>query len=317
MNSLISFALIQAAVAQTNPTWYGLIQQAANAAYQLAILDDNAKIQSVVGTVAFSAGEHGHMDAFRSLSGYSFVASSTQLDAQSYIYNISNTDASIISKTPCPGLCHNVHVDHDSLEVFTVSISKTIQVLGVENGQTFPVVDITSAVGSGTIRAGHTTHCSATKHVYVGVDNAGRQPDVIISVDLVNKNIDSVETLAFPIFTSLWASCSGNRQIGGTVLDNATSTGFFETVDPTVTPPQNPTVESKIQLPLDYAFTGLITATETESILITTLYNSSSDADPYQVDRHYMWVVSPGGPSADFIEPLDYLLVGAAWSELQ
>jgi hypothetical protein len=105
---------------------------------------------------------HTQTNAFRCGVGFCLFAAVSQATGGSAVYNISWTDASVQSRTPFPGaVIHNLHMDADTGDVVTVVqyTSGRREVAKVQEGQLIPVLDITAAVGNGTIHHGGTTHC--------------------------------------------------------------------------------------------------------------------------------------------------------------
>lgn len=92
-----------------------------------------------------------------------------------------------------------MHVDFSSGTAYTFSFEgpggSRAEVVSVTAAGAVQVADITSAVAGGNVRPGQTTHCSATKHMYVGVDHGGAGKDQVLAVDLTKGAVDQTVTL--------------------------------------------------------------------------------------------------------------------------
>lgn len=259
--SFIASLVAGFAVAQSD-TWWGLRpNQASASAVDVITLSDKGAVDSVVGTIKLGNGEVTWPDGFRCVRGFCLF-STTQfvsgVAVGSFVYNISNTDASVTSKIACPGLCADVHVDYSSGQVYTLSRAIGKAVLSeVTPAGVVSILDVTNAVGSGTVQPGQTTHCSEqgpSGHFFVGVNNGGKS-DVVLSIDLASRQIDLTYKLAQPLFAALWAKCAGDGVIGG--LSATPSGGLaFGSVDTTGTY----TPGDSVSLPGGYTPTGLLTA---------------------------------------------------------
>ncbi len=98
---------------------------------------------------------------------------------QSWLYNVSATDASIISKTRLDGIAYNLHVDLATGACYTVLLAldsspRTAVVVEVMNGVVTPLIDLSPNLGAkGVIHPGGSTQCSDTNIMWVAVDNGG------------------------------------------------------------------------------------------------------------------------------------------------
>lgn len=146
------------------------------------------------------------------------------------------------------------------------------------------VADITKEVAGGDVRPGQTTHCSATKHMYVGVDHGGAGKDQVLAVDLVKGVVDQTVTLQVrapgpgarflhppttlapptaaaaqvPLFAALWATCDGSGIVGGVSYEtSAAGEASFGTVDPKGAY----TKKASVQVTPGLEPSGLLTAT--------------------------------------------------------
>ena len=169
MRALLSAAILSAASAQT---WYGLLPTATSAkaaganSVTLVTLTDKAKIVNTIGSVQLAPLEKTWPDGFRCIKGFCLFATTaflptSPLPTNSWIYNVSAKDASIISRASCDGFCRDVHVDYRTGRVFITSVAEqSTTVVEVAGNTTTPVVDITAAVGEGALNVGQSTHCS-------------------------------------------------------------------------------------------------------------------------------------------------------------
>lgn len=276
------------------PTWFGFRPTAGKpGSVDLVELTDKAVVTNVVGSVVFgNSKEYAWPNAVRCLPGppaFCLLAT-TIADAASstgntsFVYSVSSKDAKIIYRTECPGasgrsrlsghreltpspptragVCNQMHVDFSSGTAYTFSFEgpggSRAEVVSVTAAGAVQVADITTAVAGGDVRPGQTTHCSATKHMYVGVDHGGAGKDQILAVDLTRGAVDATVTLQVPLFAALWATCDGSGIIGGVSFEtSAAGEASFGTVDAkgAYTP------KSKVQVTPGLVPSGLLTAT--------------------------------------------------------
>lgn len=318
MNSMLSLLVAASAASAVCAQWWGITPASANSV-SLVELGDNAVIQQTVGQVALGAGEVTWVDAVRCI--YSFCLFSTTTTSggstASFVYNVSTSaGARVLSKSSCPATCAHMHVDHSTGNAYTLSVDATkrvFQVVEVTNGAARLVADISSLVKGGSVGPGQTTHCSATKHMYVGVNNGGAGPDVVLAVDLIAGRVDAITKLSVPLFDALWGTCDGSGVIGGISYTPGGGAGQNGTVAfGTVDARGVYTQKASVSAPPSFVPNGLLTATSPatfQDAFIATLYPPSGTPT-----SGYLWSVDPyGGGSDDFVSPITYFLVGAAW----
>jgi hypothetical protein len=327
LSSAVSLSFVSLAAAQA-PTWYGLRPQE-NALNSVELLDltDGAVVRSVLGSVKLGAGEYAWPDAVRCLPGFclfatSVVASGPGAEDESFIYKISTVNAQVIYKASAPGICAHMHADFTTGHAYTLCIEDSSTgyravVTEVTGTQPIAVADITANVAKGKVAPGQTTHCSAFKSMYVGVDNGGAGKDVVIAVDLTAGKVSKVTTLADPLPSSLWATCDGSGVIGGlsfapgaTPTMNGTATfGAFDANG-------NYKVDSTVGVWANHVPSGLLTGTSPASFqdaFIAAFYPEGTLSNA-STTKGAIWAVDPyGGGSDDIVTAFSYYLVGAAW----
>jgi len=257
---------LASALAQPSPEWFGLRPSAsAPNAVELVTLDDGAVVRAVLGAISLDAGAVAATDAFRCIQDFCLFAAGVPGGAGSTVYKVRQADAGVEWSAPCPGACEHMHVDYTSGDAYTLSINGGVTaVVEVSQPHAYTVVvDISAAVAGGTVRPGQTTHCSAYKHMYVGVTAPGGGA-AIVSVDLVARAVDRVMPLPAgrAMFDSLWATCDGSGTIGGVSWTPGAgavgnSTAEFGTLDAA----GRYTARARVGVPAGLEPTGLLTAT--------------------------------------------------------
>ncbi len=167
------------------PTWFGFRPSKSPQSLDLVELSDTAVVLKVIGSVNLQSGEYAWPNAVRCLPGPPAFClfATTQVNGvgaagnESFVYRVSTADASVVYKQPCPGVCNQMHVDYTSGTAYTFSFEgpggTRAEVISVTAAGPVQVANITAAVAGGAVRPGQTTHCSATNHMYVGVDHGG------------------------------------------------------------------------------------------------------------------------------------------------
>ena len=226
----------------------------------------------------------------------------------------------MVWRAVCPGTCAHIHVDYASTRAFTFSFEGAggarAEVLEVpaSGGAPLPVADVTAAVAGGDVRAGQTTHCSATNHMYIGVAHGGAGADQVLAVDLARGVVDKVITLQHRLFDALWATCDTTTggAIGGVSFDAASGTAEFGTVDDSGAY----TKKSSVAIAAGFVPSGLLTATSPASYqdaFIAAFYPPGALTNASHA-AGLLWSVDPyGGGTDDTTAPIPYMLIGAAW----
>ncbi len=181
------------------------------------------------------------------------------------------------------------------------------------------VVDVTSSMGAGgTTKPGQTTHCSAFKHMYINAVSASG--DVIISVDLVAKRVDKITQIAAnaPNFDSIWGTCDGSGVIGGVSWTPGAGAASNSTAQfGTLSSSGSYTLAKMIGVPPGLEPTGLLTATSPANYadaFLAAAYPVGTLSNATDV-KGYTWAVDPyGGGGDDFVAPIPFYLIGAAWT---
>lgn len=217
-----ALVLLGALVAGAAAQWVGMTPNpAAPRSIELFHLGSKGTRERSVGTVEVTAAESVNPGAFRCMPGGGFCVFATQNAAgsDSWLYNVSAADARVFERTYFPGvLVQNVHLDASSGAAIVVAVAQNVSaaVLEVQGGKVTPVVDITNFVGNGTVPRGSSTACASSRLLWVGVKAAVR-PDLLLTVDLVNRRLTRSTPLSFPLLDALWANCNTNV-VGGTNL---------------------------------------------------------------------------------------------------
>jgi hypothetical protein len=325
MKVSISLALSFATLALGQaPTWYAF-RPSTTAPSSLDLIDitDGAGVNTVIGTVALGAGEVAWPDAVRCLPGFCLVATSVAASGhgaedESFVYKVNTANAAILYKVPAPGICAHMHVDFQTGHAYTLCVNGASALVVEVTGLTpITVVDISSSVARGRVAPGQTTHCSAFQSMYVGVDNGGAGNDLIVTVDLTNKVVSKTMKLSSPLPRALWATCDGSGVVGGVSFTpgaspavNGTATfGAFDSSGAFK-------VDSTVAVFPGLEPSGLLTATSPatyQDAFLAAFYRPGTPANSTDATGA-LWAVDPyGGGSDDFVSPIDFYLIGAAW----
>lgn len=246
--------------------------------YDIVELSDAAVITKRVAAVAVSANEVVHTDAMRCLFG--FCAFTTTLHgaagapSTSYAYRINTTTAAVIAKTPLLGDCAHMHVDYNSGNLYTLCLENAASgpfadVVEVSGAAPVVVAKIAAAIAGGAVLPGQTTHCSAYKSMYIAVSHGGAGMDTVVTVDLVAARVKSVVKLADAAPRALWATCTGDGEIGGVAWAPGAGAGASGTASfgefSAATGAYKPL--ASVAVPATLEPTGLLTETETEQAI--------------------------------------------------
>ena len=309
------------ACAQPLPDWLALRPSSSPSAYDLIKISDGAAFESLIGTIVLARGEVPFTDAMRCLPGYCVFA--TQTGKNSAVYSVSNTNATILYRTPCPGTCAHMHFSIGTRTPYTLSQqpSGVSQVLEVLPTGVRLVGDVSDAIGAGAVAPGQTTHCSATDHMYVGVVRGGAGKDAILAVSLTTGAVDNTTTLNVPLYSALWAACDGSttRVFGGISLTPASTPGANATLAfGHVSATGMYSEDVSVSVPPNFVPNGMLTATSDRSTgndFAATLYPPTYAADDATATG-YLWVVDAWGTEtvADELSEFAYNLIAASWA---
>lgn len=299
-----ALALATAAPPPPLPTWFGVRADPSNpAAHQLVVLSDTAAVLSVVGPLALAPGEVPLTDAMRCLPGFCVLAVSTP--SGSAIYRVANANATTQWRAPCAGRCGNVHFDIPSETVVALSQAAgraTVVGFAAGNGTARALGDITAALGGAAVGPGQTSHCSATRHVYVGVAGA----DAVLAFSLATGRVDATTALRAPLPAALWAACDANGFLGGL------SAGAGQLTFGVFAANGSYTESAHVALPAGFAPTGLLTATSDRgasgNLFLATVRGASGAVEA-------AWVVDPWGTGTDqdALTDFGFDLLAASW----
>jgi polygalacturonase len=293
------------------PTWFGIraVDPASPSAWELVVLADNATVVGVVGRLALAQGETPLLDAMRCLPGFCVFAVSTATGG-SAVYRVGNANATTQWRAACAGLCGNVHFDIPSETVVALSQAPglaTVVGFAAGNGTARVVGDVTAALAGARVGPGQTSHCSATRHVYVGVGAGGASSDAVLSFSLATGTVDATTPLVgAPLPAALWAACDANGFLGGlSARAGALTFGVFAANG-------SYTESARVAVPAGFAPTGLLTATSDRgasgNLFFATVRGPSGAVEA-------AWVVDPWGTGAaqDALTDFSYDLVAASW----
>ena len=210
MRCIVALAAVNAVSAQA-PTWFGLTPARMSPTPGVSTLDlvdltDAALVRSTIGHIDLGHGEFANWDALRCLPGLCLFTTTTYAAGapSSFVYRVSTADASIAYKVAVPGVCAHMHADFTSGHAYTLCLTATsATVVEVTGTAPIQVADVTAAIGSGSVLAGQTTHCSAFKHLYIGVSHGGAGKDAVVAVDLVAGRVDATTRLSVPLFDAM------------------------------------------------------------------------------------------------------------------
>ena len=305
MRSLSAASALALAAAQA-PTWLGLRPSAASpGTLQLLDLTDGGAVNSILGTVPLGAGETPWPDAVRCLPGFCLFA--TTLGAgtaspSSFIYRISSADGTQQYKAACPGTCAHMHADYSTGHAYTLSNDGgKWTVVECSGAAPVAVADITAAVGGGAVAPGQTTHCSAFKSMYVGVNNGGGGKDVVLTVDLTAGAVVGTLALKQPLFSALWATCDGSGVIGGVSFTPGAGGGNGTATFGAVNSAGALTPDSVVGVPAGYVPSGLLTGTspaDYKDAFVAAFYPPGTPANSSSA-AGYLWAVDPYGGGSD------------------
>jgi hypothetical protein len=292
-------------------------------ALDLFYFSNTGVIGNAIGTAPVSAAEHPHNDALRCGVGFCLFLTSDAADANSWLYNVSWSGAAITSRVALPGvLARNLHMYDVDFSAWTLALSattnpRTAVVTRVLGGVATPWVDVSAAVGNGTVWPGGTTHCSATNTMYIAVDAPDGESDKLLAVSLTSKSVASVINLNFPVPTALWANC-GTGVVGGCLVFSAgqarqtavvgeihTDGSFYPLMSQHLPAPP-------VGMP-NYEFSGTFTA-DFEYAYLAPLYPGAGGVTPLANGTGGMlWLPDPaGGAGNETLVPFSTYLVGAA-----
>ena len=310
---LLAPLLVSSALAQA-PTWFGL-RPSGPSVVQLIDLTDGAGVNSVIGTIPLGAGEVTWPDAMRCLPGFCLFTTTTSVSGspQSFIYRVGSADASLQYKAACPGVCAHMHVDYTSGHAYTLSnTGPTWNVVECSGGAPVLVADVSAAVGGGSVAAGQTTHCSAFKSMYVGVNNGGGGRDIVFTVDLTAAKVVATVQLKQPLFDALWGTCDGSGVIGGVAFTPGAAGGNGTATFGTINGAGGYTPDSVVGVPAGFVPSGLLTGTSPanyKDAFVAAFYPPGTAANNTDTNG-YLWAVDPyGGGSDDVVTEFGYYLV--------
>jgi len=291
------------------PTWFAIRADPAEpAAFELAVLDDTAAVVGVAGPLALAPGEAPLLDAMRCLPGFCVLAVSTAAGG-SAIYRVSGANATTMWRAECAGHCGNVHYDIPSSTVVALSQApgKAAFVgFAASNGSASALGDVTAALAGARVGPGQTTHCSATRHVYVGVGAGAAGGGAALSFSLATGGVDATTPLDGPPPVALWAACDANGFLGGlSARAGALAFGVYAK--------NGSYAESAhVSLPAGFAPTGLLTATSDRgasgNLFLATVRGATGAVEA-------AWVVDPWGTGTaqDALTDFGFDLIAASW----
>ena len=319
LSLLLSLLCAAAAVAQ-QPVWYGVVRGAGNAqTYNIVELNDKGTVtpSKVVASVTLTSGEsYLHTDAMRCLSGFcAFMSSSTDRKS-TFSYRIDTLTGKLLARVQLPGDCAHLHADYTSGNLYTLCLGSTggaDLVMEVSGPSPTVVLDVTKQLNGGRVLPGQTTHCSAFKSMYIGVDLGGAGKDALVTVDLVALSA-KVLTLQSPMWRTLWARCDGSNEVGGIGWEPGTTrtgngTAYFGTLS---------TASGQFQrwqhvgVPQEMEPSGLLTETEVEQS-IATFYPIGTHPNATNPVAGFVWAVDPFSRAGDdFVSPINYMVSALA-----
>ena len=264
-------------------------------------------MDSIIGTVPLGPGETPWPDAVRCLPGFCLFTTTTNAGtpaASSFIYRISSLDGSQQYKALCPGTCAHMHADFSTGHAYTLSnTGSTWRVIECSGTAPVTVADLTSSIGAGTVAPGQTSHCSAFKHMYIGVNNGGGGKDLVVAVDLTAGAVDATVKLLQPLFSSLWATCDGSGVIGGVSFTPGQPGGNGTATFGTVNTNGAYTPDSVVGVPAGFVPSGLLTGTSPatyKDAFVAAFYPAGTPTNA--TTGGYLWAVDPyGGGSDDMV----------------
>jgi hypothetical protein len=298
------------------PTWFGVrASPSAPSAYELVVLDDGAAVASVVGQLALGAGETPFLDAMRCLPGFCVLAVAAP-GGGSALYRVAAANATTQWRAPCAGRCANVHYDIPSECAIALSqgapgAPAAVIAFAAADGAALALGEV--ALSGAVVGPGQTSHCSATRHLYVGVARGGAAGDAVLSFSLVDKRVDATTALVgAPLPVALWAACDASLGFLGGVFGTgggALSFGVFAADG-------SYNESARVAAPAGLVPTGLLTATSDRgasgNLFLATAKGASGAAEA-------AWVVDPWGTgkAQDEITDFGYDLLAASWVRAQ
>jgi hypothetical protein len=293
------------------PTWFGVrADPASAAAYQLVVLDDGAAVASVMGPLALRAGEIPYLDAMRCLPGFCILAVSAP-GGGSALYRVAGANATTQWRAPCGGRCANVHYDIPTESAIALSqgapgASAAVFSFAAANGAALALGDV--ALAGAVVGPGQTTHCSATRHLYVGVARGGAP--AVLSFSLEAKRVDATTALVgAPLPAALWAACDASLGFLGGVFGDGKgelSFGVFSADG-------RYNESARVAAAPGLVPTGLLTATSDRgasgNLFLATAASGAGGA------AEAAWVVDPWGTgkTQDELTAFTYDLIAASW----
>ena len=313
-NALLAASFLAAATAAPPPplpTWFGVrADPNAPAAFQLVVLDDSAAVASVVGPLALGAGEVPYLDAMRCLPGFCLLAVSAP-GGNSALYRVAGANATTQWRVPCTGHCGNVHFDIPSESAIVLSqgapgASATVFAFAAANGSALALGEV--ALTGARVGPGQTTHCSATRHLYVGVARSSAPGDSVLSFSLTDRRVDAATPLVgAPLPAALWAACDATLGFLGGVFGNGQGELSFGVFAADGSYNESARVSAPGLTP-----TGLLTATSDRgasgNLFLATARGAGGATEA-------AWVVDPWGTgkTQDKLTDFAYDLIAASW----
>ena len=295
------------------PTWFGVrADPSAPTAFQLVVLDDGASVASVVGPLALGEGEVPYLDAMRCLPGFCILAVAAP-GGGSALYRVAAPNATTQWRAPCSGRCANVHYDIPSESAIALSqgapgAPAAVLAFAAADGAALALGEV--ALAGATVGPGQTSHCSATRHLYVGVARGGaRGGDAVLSFSLADRKVDaSTALVGAPLPAALWAACDASLGFLGGVFGDGKGALSFGVFAADGSYNESARVAARAGL----VPTGLLTATSDRgasgNLFLATARGAGGAAEA-------AWVVDPWGTgkSQDELTDFAYDLIAASW----
>lgn len=177
------------------------------------------------------------------------------------------------------------------------------------NGTARTIGDLSKALVGVNVNSGQTTHCSATRTVYIGVSRGGAGKDVVLSFSLTSGTVvATTPLLGAPLPRALWAACDASLGfIGGVASSQSGSLefGVFSTSG-------GYTRNDRVTIPSGWAPSGLLTATSdrgaTGNLFLATINDETGAAAA-------AWTVDPWGTgkTQDALTDFQWTMLAASW----